>query len=73
MPDITHIVQAIFFEWDIRKALINVRKHRLSFELACEAFFDPFLHIVDEEEYVDDELREKIIGMTADWRLLYVV
>ena len=28
---------------------------------------------VIDEEYVDDELRETVIGMTVDWRLLRVV
>ncbi len=73
MTDITHVVQEILFEWDIQKAIANVGKHRVSFEAACDAFFDPFLYVVDEEEYIVDELREKIIGMTDDWRLLFVV
>lgn len=73
MTDITYKVQEILFEWDIQKAIANVRKHRVSLEVACDVFFDPFLYVVDEEEYIGDELREKIIGMTADWRLLYVV
>ncbi len=42
-------------------------------ELACEAFFDPMLYVLDEDEYLADELREKVIGLTRDWRLLYVV
>jgi uncharacterized DUF497 family protein len=35
-------------------------------------FQDPFVQVVDEET-VDDEEREAVIGMTVDWRLLYVV
>lgn len=73
MPTISYIVQGILFEWDSRKAAENLRKHGLSLETACEAFFDPFLYVVDEEEYVGDELREKVIGMTRNWRLIYVV
>jgi uncharacterized protein len=49
-----------------------MRKHEISFELACEAFFDPFVFYLDEE-VVNDELRQSIIGMTTSWRLLYVV
>ncbi len=45
----------------------------MSLEEACEAFFDPFLFVVDEEEFIDDELREKLIAMTPDWRLLFIV
>lgn len=62
----------ITFTWDDRKSKANQRKHRISFETACEAFFDPFVHYVGEE-YVGDEKRETLIGMTTDWRLLFVV
>jgi len=40
--------------------------------LACEAFFDPFVCYLDDE-IIDGELRETIIGMTTAWRLLCVV
>ena len=72
--NITHVVQDIIFEWDSRKAASNRRKHGISFETACQVFFDPFLQPPDEEEeFIDGELREKVIGMTADWQLLYVI
>jgi hypothetical protein len=32
----------IEFEWDNQKAKANLRKHKPSFEAACEVFFDPF-------------------------------
>ena len=62
----------IAFEWDRRKAIANSRKHGISFGLAREAFFDPFVFYLDEE-IVQEETRETIIGMTINWRLLYVV
>ena len=38
------------FEWDVRKAKTNVRKHKISFERATEIFRDPnALSVVDEE------------------------
>ena len=40
--------------------------------MACEAFFDPFVCYLDEE-VVDGELRETVIGLTTTWQLLYVV
>ncbi len=43
----------------------NLLKHKISFEKACEIFFDPF-------DYINAEERERIIGLTFDWRLLYV-
>lgn len=65
-------VQDIFFEWDSQKASANLRKHGVSFELACEAFFDPFVCYVSEE-MIGDELRETIIGLSLKWHLIYVV
>ncbi len=65
-------LQGIQFEWDSHKAEINLQKRGLSFETACEAFFDPFVQVADVEE-VDEEFREAIIGMTVNWKLLYVV
>lgn len=60
------------FEWDSQKASSNLGKHHISFETACEAFFDPFFCIVDAG-VIDGEEREALIGMTINWRLLYVV
>ncbi len=62
----------ICFEWHIDKAVANLHKHGVSFETACEVFFDPFLVPLDDE-YIDDEARERVIGLTENWQLLYVV
>jgi uncharacterized DUF497 family protein len=69
---VSYSLHGLNFEWDSRKAATNVRKHGLSFESACEVFHDPFIQLVGEEIVVG-ELREAVIGMTVDWRLLYVV
>ena len=65
-------LQGIQFEWDSDKSDTNFQKHGISFDTACEAFFDPFLQSVDVEE-VEEEFREAIMGMTVAWKLLYVV
>jgi uncharacterized protein len=70
--DARYKLHGIIFEWNRRKAATNLHKHGISFELACEAFFDPFLHNLDEQ-IVDNEQRDTIIGMTPSWRLLYIV
>ena len=70
--DITYRIHEITFRWDQRKALSNLRKHRVSFETACEVFFDPFLRVVAHREK-DGEEREAVIGMSTDWHLLLVV
>lgn len=69
---VSYSLHDINFEWDSEKAASNLLNHGISFETACEAFFDPFLKV--EDAGVDeDEQRDANIGMTVDWRSLYVV
>ena len=70
--DKRRIWRGIVFEWHMEKAHINRQKHGVDFETACEAFFDPFLVVLDDER-VDDEQRGALLGMTEQWQLLYVV
>ncbi len=65
-------LQGIAFEWDPRKAEANRRKHSVELELACEAFFDPFLRVLDAGSE-GGEARQAVVGLTSDWQLLYVV
>ena len=62
----------IRFEWDSNKAESNLRKHGIAFESACEVFFDPFLRMLEPEIH-SGQIREAIVGMTMNWRLLYVI
>jgi uncharacterized DUF497 family protein len=59
------------FEWDSEKAAINLRKHNITFQEACEVFFDPFFCLVDST--AEDEAREGAIGYSERSRLLFVV
>jgi len=54
-----------------RKAAGNAVKHGISFEKACEVFFDPFVVLVDAG--VSDEARDAAIGLAEEWNLLFVV
>jgi len=38
------------FEWDENKYKLNIKKHRITFEQAIHAFFDPM-----RQEYYDDK------------------
>lgn len=69
--DITFRMHGITFVWDEVKGRTNSVKHGIPFEHAAEAFFDPFLKIVDAVR--TEEAREAIIGLDTRWRLLYVV
>lgn len=70
--NVKYSLHNVIFEWDSQKAALNRRKHDVSFELACEAFFDPFVCYLDDE-IIGSELRERIVGLTTTWILLYIV
>jgi uncharacterized protein len=59
------------FEWDDKKARANLAKHGVSFEMAREAFTDPFAYEwFGGHEGGED--RFKILGMVNE-RVLFVV
>lgn len=64
--------KGIHFVWNCDKAGRNPLKHDgVTFEQACEVFFDPFLKLVDAER--NEEARDAVIAMDQRWNLLYVV
>ena len=70
--EIAHRLNRILFSWESQKNLANYDKHRVEFETACQAFFDPFLKVVDVDGE-SGETREALIGLTDHWEMLYVV
>lgn len=70
--DTYFVLQGITFVWDDAKARENPRRHDgITFEQAAEAFFDPFLKVVEASR--NEEARNAIIGMDTRWTLLFVV
>jgi hypothetical protein len=70
--DVYFVLNDITFVWDEEKARKNPVKHDgVTFQQAAEAFFDPFLVIVDASR--NDEARDTVIGLDSRWNLLYVV
>jgi uncharacterized protein len=66
------VLNSITFSWDEEEARINPTNHDgVTFQQAAEAFFDPFLILVDASR--NDEARDAVIGLDARWNLLYVV
>lgn len=59
------------FEWDPRKAAGNLRKHRVSFDEAIEAFFDENAVEFFDDEHSEDEVRFQLVGLSSV-RLLFV-
>jgi hypothetical protein len=60
------------FEWDPSKAASNVKKHKVSFEVAQTVFYDDFAVQFFDEEHSIDEDRFLLLGMSSDARLLLV-
>lgn len=59
------------FEWDSRKATANLRKHRVSFDEAAEAFFDEDAVEFFDDEHSENEVRFQLVGISTV-RLLFV-
>jgi len=59
------------FVWDSEKAAGNLSKHGVCFDEAREVFLDQLARYEDASP--DDEARQACIGLTTDYRLLYVV
>jgi uncharacterized DUF497 family protein len=66
------VLDGITFVWDNNKAWSNSSQHDgVTFQQAAEAFFDPFLIVVDASR--NEEARDAVIGLDTRWNLLYVV
>jgi uncharacterized protein len=60
------------FEWDEAKAVANVRKHGVSFDLALTIFNDPILLTVADLEHSATEERWFSIGRAINGSVLFV-
>ena len=60
------------FEWDHKKAISNLRKHKVSFEEAMMVFYDPLSATFDDPDHSTDEERLITIGYSSRSRLLVV-
>lgn len=70
--DVYFVLNGVTFVWNEEKAWINPSNHDgVTFQQATEAFFDPFLVLVDASR--NDEERDAVIGLDRRWNLLYVV
>jgi uncharacterized protein len=62
----------IKFEWDERKAIANLKKHRVSFDEAKSVFFDEFGIQFFDEAHSSNEERFLMLGMSSGAKLLIV-
>ena len=61
------------FEWDATKADSNMRKHRVSFDLAATVFRDPLMTSIPDKEHSETEERWITMGQADNSKLLLVV
>ena len=69
--DVVWVYRGQRFVWNAAKAADNGAKHGVSFETACEVFFDPLARYFDAS--VPEEERLAIIGHTLQGKRLFVV
>lgn len=69
--DIRYVYEGETLVWNLNKAMENIAKHGVSFEEACQVFFDPFYRMESAGEAL--EQRWAITGYSRIGNLLYVV
>ncbi len=60
------------FEWDRKKAMLNMRKHSVGFDEASTVFGDPLALILPDPDHSVGEMRYILLGMSNHQRLLVV-
>jgi uncharacterized protein len=60
------------FEWNLEKAVINLRKHNISFQEAATVFDDSLSVTFPDPDHSIGENRYVIIGMSRSEQLLVV-
>ena len=60
------------FEWDLKKAAANLRKHGVGFEDARTVFADENAKLIDDPDHSEDEDRFVLLGLSSSLRLLVV-
>jgi len=61
------------FEWDRAKAEQNLKRHRVSFDEAVTAFYDPLAATFEDPDHPGGERRFITVGHSSHDRLLVVV
>lgn len=62
------------YTWNNEKAEKVKENHKVDFEKLTDIFNDSFaLEFIDEQHSTDDEIRFAIIGLTAQYGLIYLV
>jgi hypothetical protein len=60
------------FEWDTKKAGLNLRKHGVGFDEAATVFGDPLALLMPDPDHSVQEMRYILLGTSNRRRLLIV-
>lgn len=60
------------FTWDPAKALVNEKKHGISFEEAHTIFYDDNARLEHDPDHSEDEERFLLLGLSERLRILLV-
>lgn len=62
----------MIFTWDVRKAAVNLKKHRTDFREAATVFDDPLSATFQDPDHSEKEQRFLMIGQSIRRRILVV-
>ena len=62
----------MLFEWDLEKAMRNLKKHGISFDEAATVFYDSLSATFDDPDHSEGERRLITVGISSQNRLLVV-
>ena len=65
-------MNSLRFEWDSQKAIINAKKHGVSFEEAKSVFSDDNGKLIADPDHSEDEDRFVLLGLSSTLRMLIV-
>jgi uncharacterized protein len=63
----------LLFEWDPKKARLNLKRHGVSFVEASTAFRDSLSQTIEDPLHSENEQRFVLIGRSIQGRLLVIV
>jgi uncharacterized protein len=66
-------IMGLLFEWDPKKARLNIKTHGVSFDEASTAFRDPLSQTIGDPLHSEEEERFVLIGRSIQGRLLVIV
>jgi len=60
------------FEWDPKKAAVNIKKHGVSFQEAATVFGDPLAITFQDPDHSEGEERQLTFGLSLQRRVIVV-